>query len=314
MGTPEFAVPSLRKLAVESSHRVVGVVTPPDRPKGRGLRVACSPVKIEALERGLPIFQPDDLLQSDFLSRLRTWGGDCFVVVGFRILPPEIFEMPPKGTINLHASLLPKYRGAAPIQWALMNGDENTGVTTFFIERRVDTGDLILQKSVSIRRDEAAGELHDRLAIVGADLLLETLDLIEQGRVKPVPQRGEPSRAPKILPEHCLIDWRRHAEAIVNQIRALSPRPGAFTTWGGKRLKVFRGVAMEDEGVETSRPGRVAAASEEGILVETPKGLVSVLELQPEGKRRMSAEVFLRGYGLSAGTVLGEWGETRIGR
>ena len=159
MGTPEFAVPSLRKLAVESSHRVVGVVTPPDRPKGRGLRVACSPVKIEALERGLPIFQPDDLLQSDFLSRLRTWGGDCYAVVGFRILPPEIFEMPSKGTINLHASLLPKYRGAAPIQWALMNGDEKTGVTTFFIERRVDTGDLILQKSVSIRRDEAAGEL-----------------------------------------------------------------------------------------------------------------------------------------------------------
>ena len=305
MGTPEFAVPSLKKLLM-SSHQVLAVVTQPDRPRGRGLRIASPPVKDEALRHKIPVLQPVNLKDREFLTRLKELNGECFVVVGFRILPPEIYEMPPMGTVNLHASLLPKYRGAAPIQWALINGEKRTGVTTFFITKNVDTGDLILQEEIDIKEEENAGELHDRLAVIGAELLLRSLDLIELGKVKPVPQKGEPSLAPKILPKHCQINWKQPAEKIVNLIRGLSPSPGAFTFWEGKRLKIFSASIEKIDFDGTYQPGEVVQVSEEGIVVKAGKGRISIQELQIEGRRRMKVDAFLRGNVLYPGVVFGE--------
>ncbi|MBN2028995.1 methionyl-tRNA formyltransferase [bacterium] len=304
MGTPDFAVPSLKKL-VESTHDVVGVVTQPDRPKGRGLHLAASPIKREAQQLGLRVIQPADLKDVQLHKDLKAWKADCFVVVGFRVLPPEIYEIPPKGTINLHASLLPKYRGAAPIQWALIRGEQMTGVSTFFIVRQVDTGDLILQEGVVIEKEETAGELHDHLAKVGANLLLRTVDLIESGRVKRIPQVGERTLAPKILPEHCEIDWHQSARNIVNLVRGLSPVPGAYTFWKGKRMKIYRASILEESTAEKVQPGRVINVSEDGITVQTGDGAVFIRELQVEGKRRMVISDFLRGQRLLEDMVLG---------
>jgi methionyl-tRNA formyltransferase len=302
MGTPEFAVRSLQKLH-QSSHHLVGVVTQPDRPKGRGRQLAASPVKQEAMHLGLPIFQPERLKDPEFLDWLKARNADCFIVVGFRILPPEVFEIPPKGTVNLHASLLPKYRGAAPIQWALINGEKKTGVSTFFIERKVDTGDLILQEGIPIGPDETAGQLHDRLAEVGADLLVKTADLVDQGPVRRIPQEGTPTPAPKILPENCQIDWTLPAERIVNLIRGLSPIPGAFTRWDEKRLKILRASSDKTSVSQLSKPGRVAVAAGGDIIVEAGTGSVRIHELQIEGKKRMEAKEFLRGRSLAVGTM-----------
>ena len=300
MGTPDFAVPSLLKLS-ESSHIIVGVVTQPDRPKGRGLQIASSPVKREAQRCNIPILQPDDLKSPTFIKDLKKLKGESFIVVGFRILPPEIFEMPENGTVNLHASLLPKYRGAAPIQWALMNGEEKTGVTTFFIEKKVDTGDLILQQEVSIYPNDTAGDLHDRLAAVGSELIVQTVDLIEKGSVKSIPQSGEITPAPKIRAEHCFIQWNQSAESIVNQIRALSPFPGAYTFWQDKRMKLY--LASVDSEIEQTNvdPGKVIDLSEEGIRIMTGMGVLRFRELQIEGKKRLDVEAFLRGHNLKKG-------------
>jgi methionyl-tRNA formyltransferase len=304
MGTPEFAVFSLRKI-MTSSHTVIGVVTQPDRPKGRGRQVAASPVKKEAQKSEIPVYQPEDLKDTEFLGWLKECRGDCFVVVGFRILPPEVYEIPPKGTINLHASLLPKYRGAAPIQWALINGEKKTGVSTFFIKRKVDTGDLILQEGVPIEEEDTAGDLHDRLAEVGADLMVRTLDLVEMGQVKRIPQTGTPTAAPKIRPEHCEIDWTQPADKIVNLIRGLSPRPGAFTMWDQKRFKILRAAITEVPSSQKNHPGRVAETGQEGIVVEAGSGKVLIREVQMEGKRRMTAGEFVRGSELPVDTVFG---------
>lgn len=305
MGTPEFAVPSLKKL-IASAHDVVGVVTQPDRPKGRGLRLSESPIKEAANRHSIPVLQPEDLKSSAFLRKLKDWAADCFVVVGFRILPPEVFEMPPEGTVNLHASLLPHYRGAAPIQWAIIQGENETGVTTFFIEKKVDTGEIILQKAVSIGEEETAGELHDRLASVGADLLLETVDLIGSGNVTCIPQTGAPTAAPKIRPDHCEIDWSRPAKDIVNLVRGLSPRPGAYSTLGGRRLKIFRASVHVLRAGEDRFPGMVVETGPYGIVIRAGTGLVIIQDLQFEGKRRMSAAEFLKGSRLEIGAVFGE--------
>jgi len=303
MGTPEFAVPSLQKF-IESSHEVVGVVSQPDRPKGRGLRVAFSPVKQEAVQRNIPMLQPEDLKDPEFLGKLKQWKGECFVVVGFRILPPEVYEMPPLGTVNLHASLLPRYRGAAPIQWALIHGEKETGVTTFFLQKRVDTGEIIFQESIPIGENETAGELHDRLAILGAEVLLRSVDSIETGHVQRIPQKGTPSLAPKIRPEHCRIDWRKGAEAIVNLIRGLSPHPGAFSMWNGERMKIFRAYAPPEYSKAEASPGTVIRVSKKEIEVKTGDSSLCVQELQVEGGRRMKVEEFLRGHVVSVGVVL----------
>ena len=301
MGTPEFAVPSLRALQ-QSRHQVVAVVTGVDKPVGRGLKVRHSPVKQVALELGLPILQPEDLRAPEFVAQLEPFQADLFVVVAFRILPPSVFTLPPKGTVNLHASLLPRYRGAAPINWAIINGETETGVTTFFIQEQVDTGDLILQERVPIGPDETAGELHDRLAEIGAQLVVKTVELIAAGEVQPQPQVGEATRAPKLTKELTRVDWSKPSTEIRNLIRGLAPTPGARTVLQGRLVKLFRAQAREDAGA-TEAPGTVVAADARAGLLEvaTGRGTLQIQELQPEGKRRLSAAEFLRGYPVKIG-------------
>jgi methionyl-tRNA formyltransferase len=303
MGTPEFALPTLRTLC-SSHHEVVCVVTRPDRPKGRGQRPTGSVVKAEALKRNLPVFQPENLKEPEFIQTLKNYHADCFIVVGFRILPPEVFTLPPRGTINLHASLLPKYRGAAPIQWALIQGERETGVSVFFIEKEVDVGELILQEKVPIKENENAGALHDKLSKVGADVVLKAMNLIEKGNVKRFPQKGEPTPAPKILPEHSRIQWDQSPDQIVNFIRGLSPFPGAFTLIGGKRLKIVKAKVVDKDSQKHGLPGEIVEIRKEGFVVSAREGKLLITEIQIEGKRRMEVEAFLRGYVLTAGTVL----------
>lgn len=304
MGTPDFAVPSLDRLAA-SSHSIVGVVTVPDKPRGRGQTMQPSAVKIRALELGLPILQPEKLRDSAFIEALESWQADCFIVVAFRILPPEVFRLPSKGTVNLHSSLLPKYRGAAPIQWALMNGETETGVTTFLIDEKVDTGEILLQARVPISQDDDAGSLHDKLSERGANLILETADGLEAGSLHPAPQQGTATPAPKILPEHGLIDWSKPAETIVNQIRALSPYPGAYTSWQGRRMKLFDTlVQIQDSAIRTD-PGTILKTGEEGIQIQTGSEALLVRSVQLEGKKRMDSGAFLRGADLKAGQRFG---------
>ena len=291
MGTPVFAVPSLMRLA--KAHRVVGVVTQPDRPKGRGRRICAPPVKQEAVRLGLEIVQPDDLKSPVFLSALDQWKADCFAVVGFRILPPEVYQMPKFGAVNLHASLLPKYRGAAPIQWAIMRGETQTGLTTFFLKPEVDTGDIILQETISIGDEETAGELRDRMADIGAEMLVRTFDMIERGEATPIRQTGEDTPAPKLTPEVGAIHWNRPAREIVNQIRGLSPAPGAYTIWDGLRLKILRAAVSEDHS-DQHRPGDVLM-EKDMLFIRTGQGLVRIQEVQPECKKAMSAAAFIRG-------------------
>ncbi len=305
MGTPDFAIPSLEKL-IQSKHQIVGVVTVPDKPQGRGRKVSPSPVKRFAGERDLTVLTPANLKDEDFVRSLAELNPDIIVVVAFRILPEVIFSLPPGGTVNLHASLLPQYRGAAPINWAIMNGETKTGLTTFYIRKKVDTGDVILQKEIQIGPEEDFGELHDRMAAAGADLLLETVDLIERGKVETVVQDdGRATPAPKITPEHCRIDWSRTAVQIRNQIRGLSPSPGAFTSFRGKILKLFKAEAIGG-GATPGDHGQVAKPDrKECVWVTTGGGILSLLEMQPEGKRRIKAEEFARGYRVSVGEKLG---------
>jgi methionyl-tRNA formyltransferase len=305
MGTPDFGIPSLEKL-VKSKHEVVGVVTGPDKPRGRGLHLSESPVKKFSKEHNLKVFTPENLKSDDFFYSLKELAFDLSVVVAFRILPERIFSLPPRGTINLHASLLPKYRGAAPINWALINGETKSGLTIFFIQKKVDTGDLILQKGIDIFPEETFGELHDRMAEMGADLLLETLDLIERGEAKPIKQDDvQATPAPKITPEHCRIDWSKEAVQIKNQIRGLSPIPAAFTWYKGKILKIFKAEALGETTFSDGFGEVVESEGKEKIWIKTRKGILNVLEVQPEGKRKMSAEEFVRGYRIKAGE---NWG------
>jgi methionyl-tRNA formyltransferase len=305
MGTPDFAVPSFWALA-KSRHSIVAVVTGPDRPSGRGLKVRPSAIKRCALEQGIPFLQPVKLDDAHFVRELGDFQADLFVVVAFRILPPEIFKTPSKGAINLHASLLPKYRGAAPINWAIINGETETGITTFFIEERVDTGEMILQNRVSIGAEETAGELHDKLANAGAALLAETVDAIENGTARSVMQTGEVTKAPKISKHLAKIAWDKSTTQIHNLVRGLSPVPGAFTRRGDKILKVYR-TASTDSDRFTAEPGSILRVDrKEGLVdVATGSGTLRLLELQQEGKRRMGISEYLKGYPFELGDKLG---------
>ncbi len=305
MGTPQFAVTSLKAITA-SRHEVVTVVTVPDKPVGRGLKVRPSPVKEEALRHGVPIVQPENLGDPAFAEQLRALNADVFVVVAFKILPPEVFEIPAKKTVNLHASLLPKYRGAAPINWAIMNGDSKTGVSTIFIERSVDTGDLIMQRETEIKGGETAGELHDRLAALGADLLVETLDRIDQGRAIPSRQTGDATKAPKISRELCRVDWKQSSASVRNLIHGLSPSPGAYSTLNGKLVKFFR-ARLVDRVDLTLTPGQILEEylGERQLCIATDSGAVRIDELQPEGKRRMTAGEFLLGWQTRPGDRFG---------
>lgn len=304
MGTPEFAIPSLKRL-INSSHQVLGVVTGPDKPVGRGQKMMPTPVKRFALTQGLHVLAPPRLKDDNFIASLKQFNADIFVVVAFRILPVTIFTIPAKGAINLHGSLLPKYRGAAPINWAIINGETETGLTTFFLEEKVDTGDIILQRKISIEPHETAGQLHDRMCKLGAELLLQSLDLIEQGSAPRRKQIGEPSLAPKITKEICHIDWTKDATSIDNLVRGLSPYPRAFTYYKGKEYKVCC-VNIEKDSVEGNvLPGKIIDVDKRGkIFVATGKGVVSITELQPQSKRRMTTTEFLRGYKIEVGEVL----------
>jgi methionyl-tRNA formyltransferase len=301
MGTPEFAVPSLRIL-LEHAYRVVGVVTAADKPAGRGLELSPSRIKLFATERGLKVLQPEKLKDPSFIAAIRELNPDVIVVVAFRILPPDVYRIAGRGAFNLHASLLPRYRGAAPINWAIIRGEKETGVTSFFLEETVDTGSVLLQARVPIGPEETAGELHDRLAEVGAEIVLHTVRLIEAGKAKPRPQDASGATpAPKILKEHCRIDWSKSAAEVHNLVRGLSPRPTAFTGHDGSILKIFRTKVATD--------GRPAAAgtvleTDGKLIVSTGEGAVEVLELQQEGKRKLPAGEFLRGYRIAPGERL----------
>ena len=309
MGTPEFAVPSL-EILLKHKYEVAAVVTAPDKPRGRGQQVSFTPVKEAALTHSLPILQPPKLDESDFVSSLTSIVPDLFVVVAFRILPPKVFSIPTSGAFNFHASLLPKYRGAAPINWAIINGEKESGVTTFFLQEKVDTGNVILQARVAITDAMTAGELHDTLSEVGAEIVLQTVRLIEMGKVNPRKQEDAlASPAPKIFKEDCRIDWSKTSVNAHNFIRGLSPLPTAWTTHGGKTLKIYNTVLRKEEDVgfikQETRPGSIAIRGNRQLFVGTGAGFLEVLELQQEGRKRMSAAEFLKGYAFAKGDKLG---------
>lgn len=303
MGTPEFALPSLNRL-LDAGHDVAAVVTVPDKPAGRGRHLRPSAVKECALMLNLPLLQPEELRAPDYIKDLRQLAADLFVVVAFRILPPEVFTLPGIGTINLHASLLPKYRGAAPINWAIINGEQETGATTFFIDEKVDTGQWLMQCRVPIGEEMSAGELHDLLAEEGGELLLRTVAGLEAGSLKPRPQEGEITRAPKLTREMALIDWRRPAREIHNLVRGLSPYPSAWTLWRGKTLKILKVRPGPAEAQE--QPGTLINAGGRGpLLAATGEGTLELVTLQPEGGKALTAADFLRGHSLKPGEIIG---------
>lgn len=305
MGTPEFALPSL-KILLDHQYEIPAIVTAPDKARGRGQHHSFTPVKEFALNKDIPLLQPEHLKDPQFVGRLAALQPDLIVVVAFRILPPEVFTLPKFGSFNLHASLLPKYRGAAPINWAIINGEKETGVTSFFLQEKVDTGNIILQARVRIQPDETAGELHDKLAEVGAEIVLQTVRLIELGKASPRPQDDrEASPAPKIFKEDCRIDWGRTTQQVNNFVRGLSPLPCAWTIHEEKLLKIYRTeVGDGSVGVgEHAKPGEIVRVEKESLLVKTGDALIAIREIQQEGRRRMSVEEFLRGYTLSVGEV-----------
>jgi len=312
MGTPEFAVPSLRALE-EAGYAMALVVTRPDARRGRGMCESPPPVKQAAEEMGLEVVQPENLRDPELEERLKDASPDVIAVVAYgRILPPRILRLPRLGCVNLHASLLPRYRGPAPIHWAVINGEDETGVTTILMDEGEDTGDIIMQRSTPVSPDDTAGSLHDRLAEMGAELLCETLSRLARGEARPRPQEGPSSRAPGLRPEHERIDWGASARDVANLVRGLEPWPGAYTTVAGRRLKIRRGRAVSGSDPSRSngpRPGEVLGAGDEGILVACGRGgAYLVEEVQPDGGRRMRSRDYLRGHPLRAGVLLGEGG------
>ncbi|MEA4924362.1 MAG: methionyl-tRNA formyltransferase [Syntrophomonadaceae bacterium] len=303
MGTSEFAVPSLAKL-IDSHYEVLGVVTQPDRPQGRGNKVVFSPVKKLAVEHGLEIYQPIKLRNEAAVDMLRNWESDLIVVASYgQILPADILDLPRLGCINVHASLLPHYRGAAPIQRSIMAGDRITGVTTMFMNIGLDTGDIILQKPVAIDEDMDHGELENILAQEGADLLIDTLAVLASGsnpRRKQDDHRS--SYAPMMTREEEKIDWNEAAAAIKNRIRALSPQPAAYTSFNGNRFKIYKSRVADPEA--TGEPGQVTRITPDGFEVQTGRGTLEILDVKREGKKRIACREFLKGFSLAPGDTL----------
>ena len=302
LGSPAFAVPSLERLAA-SRHEVAAVVTNPDRAAGRGRRLRPPPVKVAAETLGLPILQPASPRQPDLPEQLAVVEPDAFAVIAFSILPKRLLAVPRLGSVNVHPSLLPAYRGAAPIIWALFDGCTETGISTFLLNPSVDAGDILLQERVAIDPDETAGELEARLAVDGAELLLRSLDGLEDGTLEPQPQIGTGStRAPKLTRQDGQIDWTWPAERVRNRVRGANPMPGAFTSWSGSGLKVHRAQISPGEGT----PGTVLIADgRDGIVVACGRGALRLTQVQPEGRPRMMADAFVRGYRLAVGERLG---------
>jgi methionyl-tRNA formyltransferase len=297
MGTPDFAVASLNALA-EAGFDIVGVVTAADKPAGRGQKLQESAVKKYAVEKGLKVLQPLKLKDPDFIEELKTLNADLHVVVAFRMLPEVVWNMPAKGTINLHGSLLPQYRGAAPINHAIINGEKESGVTTFFLKHEIDTGDVIFSETVPIAEDDTAGDLHDHLMEAGAGLLVKTVKAIEANDYKEQPQifSAELKHAPKIFKEFCKVDWNNSAKTIYNLIRGLSPYPTAFTELNEKTIKIFK--ATFEEITPSVSPGKFITDGKSYLKFAAQDGYISLLDVQYEGKKRMMADEFLRGMRL----------------
>ena len=310
MGTPEFAVASLDAL-VKAGYNIVGVVTAPDKPAGRGMKMQQSEVKKYAVRHNLNVLQPEKLKDPAFLEELKSLQADLQIVVAFRMLPEIVWNMPPKGTINLHGSLLPQYRGAAPINWAVINGEKETGVTTFKLKHEIDTGDILLQESFPVGENETAGEVHDKMKDIGAQLLVKTVQGLVDGTASEIPQSevkrqtsdtdsglrtpdSELKHAPKIFTATSKIDWTKTVDEIYNLIRGLSPFPGAFTELGDKTIKIFK--SEKEHIIPTSRPGRWESDKTTYLKFAAKDGYIYLKDVQMEGKKRMGIEDFLRGY------------------
>ena len=311
MGTPDFAVESLRCL-VEGGYNVVGVITMPDKPAGRGHKLQFSPVKQYALEQNLPLLQPEKLKDEAFVEALREWKADLQIVVAFRMLPEVVWNMPRLGTFNLHASLLPQYRGAAPINWAVINGDTETGITTFFLRHEIDTGEVIQQVRIPIADTDDVGIVHDKLMVLGGKLVTETVDAILNDAVKPIPQEemavvGELRPAPKIFKETCRIDWNQPVKRIYDFIRGLSPYPAAWTelinpSGDSVVVKIFE----SEKRIETHQllPGTIVTDGKKSLKVAVTDGFIGILALQLPGKKRLRTEELLRGYKITGDMMM----------
>lgn len=318
MGTPEFAVASLDAL-VNAGCKIVGVITAPDKAAGRGLQLQQSAVKKYAVEKGLHVLQPEKLKNPEFLYELKALNADLQVVVAFRMLPEAVWNMPPFGSVNLHGSLLPQYRGAAPINWAVINGEKETGVTTFKLKQEIDTGDILLQESFAIAETDNAGDVHDKMKVIGANLLVRTLKGLADGTLKEIPQSAVVNRdspgvssklqepnplltthhthlkhAPKIFTETCRIDWSKPVDEVYNLIRGLAPYPAAFTFLNDKKLKVFK--AETGNNADSFTPGSFKTDHKTYLRFACANGYISILELQFEGKKKLLIADFLRGY------------------
>lgn len=302
MGTPDFAVKSLDAI-VQAGYEVAAVVTVPDRQTGRGLKVTFSPVKEYALQHDLPLLQPEKLRDPQFIADLQSINADLFVVVAFRMLPQMVWAMPPLGTFNLHASLLPQYRGAAPINWALINGEKETGVTTFLLNEKIDEGQILMQRRTDITPDDNAGTLHDRLAEMGAELSVETVEALFAGTAKPTsqPDAGQIKNAPKIFKPDCAIDWTRSGEEIRNFVRGLSPYPAATTTMidakGSEISMKIYDVAYEKGSAD--KVGTIKTDRKKVLKIAAKDGFIDILSLQISGKKKITIDEFLRGYDIS---------------
>ena len=305
MGTPDFSVGTLEAL-VEAGHEVVLAVTQPDKPKGRGKEMQFTPVKECAIKHGIPVFQPRRVREQECIEELKKYQADVCVVIAFgQILPKEILEMTPYGCINVHASLLPKYRGAAPIQWAVINGEKVSGVTTMQMDEGLDTGDMLEKTEIILEEKETGGSLHDKLAEAGAKLCVHTLEQLEKGELHPVKQGESPTAYARMLDKQLgNINWESPAVEIERLIRGLNPWPSAYTDWNGKTMKIWEAEALESTG-EAAEPGTIMEVTKSDFAVQTGEGLLRICTLQIPGKKRMEADAFLRGYQVKVGEHLG---------
>lgn len=303
MGTPDFAVPSLEALLTK--HEVVLVVTQPDKPKGRGKKMVPTPVKACALEHGIPVLQPEKVKEPEFVEQLRSYEPDLIAVTAFgQILSEPILEMPKYGCINVHGSLLPKYRGAAPMQWSIIDGEKVTGITTMYMAKGLDSGDMLLKAEVEITDEDTFATIHDKMAVTGANLLLDTLDQLEAGTLERIPQDHDAATyAPMITKETGHIDWSKNRQDIINLIRGLNPVPAAYTIYEKEVLKIF-GAALSDVQADSAANGEIVAVVKKGFVVKCGDGCLLITEVQARGGKRMMTDAYLRGHAMKEGILL----------